>query len=431
MSFVFVLDHNKQPCDPIHPALARRLLKEGQAAVLRRYPFTIILKGKPLDQVPASLRLKIDPGSKTTGLALVDEQAGRVVWACELAHRGQQIRDRLLARRAIRRGRRQRHTRYRQPRFLNRRRRDGWLPPSLESRVANVLTWVARVRRLACVSALSVELVRFDTQLLENAEIAGVLYQQGELAGYEVREYLLEKWGRMCAYCGAEGLPLQIEHLIPRTRGGSDRVSNLALACEGCNQRKGNQTAAEFGFPQLMAQARQPLKDAAAVNATRWALYGQLVVTGLPVEAGTGGRTKYNRTRQGLEKAHWLDAACVGPSTPPTLGVKGIRPLEVKATGQGSRQMCRTDTYGFPKRHKPRARSFQGWKTGDLVRAVVPRGKYAGVYLGRIAIRFRPSFRLGRLDVHPKYLTRLHRADGYDYRAGGTPNGEDGHSPAS
>jgi hypothetical protein len=166
------------------------------------------------------------------------------------------------------------------------------------------------------------------------------------------------------------------------------------------------------------------------VNATRWALYGRLVATGLSVEASTGGRTKYNRTRQGLKKAHWLDAACVGASTPALLDVKGIRPLEVKAMGHGTRQMCRTDKAGFPKRHKPRARSFVGWKTGDLVRAVVPSGKYAGVAVGRIAIRFRPSFRLNGRDVHPKYLTRLHRSDGYDYRAGGTPNGEDGNSPA-
>src|SRR6266545_2837912 len=102
--------------------------------------------------------------------------------------------------------------------------------------------------------------------------------------------------GPTLAYCGTENAPLQIEHLIPKTRAGSDRVSNLALACGPCNQKKGNQTAAEFGYPQLIAQARQPLKDTAAVNATRWALYSALSALGLPLEAGTGGRTKYNRT---------------------------------------------------------------------------------------------------------------------------------------
>jgi 5-methylcytosine-specific restriction endonuclease McrA len=83
------------------------------------------------------------------------------------------------------------------------------------------------------------ELVKFDTQLMENPDISGIEYQQGELAGYEVREYLLEKWGRKCAYCSETDLPLQIEHIIPRSRGGSDRVSNLTLACEGCNRLKG------------------------------------------------------------------------------------------------------------------------------------------------------------------------------------------------
>src|SRR5258708_23790144 len=110
--------------------------------------------------MPAVLRLKIDPGSKTTGLALVDEATGQVVWAGEVAHRGQRVRDALLARRAIRCGRRQRHTRYRPQRFANRQRPKGWLPPSLESPVSDVTTWVARRRRVAPVGALSQDLVK-------------------------------------------------------------------------------------------------------------------------------------------------------------------------------------------------------------------------------------------------------------------------------
>src|SRR4051812_21206850 len=141
MSYVFVLDTNKQPCNPVHPAAARRLLTEGKAAVWRRFPFTIILKPDVLIEEPAPLRLKLDPGSKTTGLALVDYTTGQassrgsargVVWAAELTHRGQQVRDALESRRATRSSRRQRHTRYRAPRFLNRTRPTGWLAPSLE-----------------------------------------------------------------------------------------------------------------------------------------------------------------------------------------------------------------------------------------------------------------------------------------------------------
>src|SRR5262249_7109094 len=149
----------------------------------------------------------------TTGVALVHDLSGDVVWAAELTHRGPAIKHAAFQRRAVRRGRRQRTTRYRPPRFHNRRRRRGWLPPSLGSRVTNVLTWVRRLGSLCELEALSVERVKFDLQRLEQSEISGTQYQQGTLAGYEVREYLLEKWGRACSYCGITGVPLQVEHI--------------------------------------------------------------------------------------------------------------------------------------------------------------------------------------------------------------------------
>lgn len=413
---VFVLDHDQRPLKPVHPAVARRMLTTKQAAVFRRYPFTIICHVGVSTGAASALRLKIDPGSKTTGLAILD--GPRVLWIAELTHRGQRIKAALETRRAVRRSRRQRHTRYRQSRFLNRTRPEGWLPPSLESRVANVMTWVQRLARYAHITALSQELVRFDTQLMQNAEISGVEYQQGELAGYEVREYLLEKWHRTCAYCGAKDVPLEVEHIIPKVRGGSDRVSNLTLACVPCNQQKGSQTAAEFGFPQIQTQAKMPLKDVAAVNTTRWALYRALQTTGLPVEVGTGGRTKYNRTRLGIAKSHWADAACVGISTPETLAIVATQTLQMKAVGHGSRQVCRTDAFGFPNRHRGRAATFLRFSTGDIVRAMIPTGTHAGVHTGRVTIRQRVSFRLHGFDVHPKHLVIVHRKDGYSYDHG-------------
>ncbi len=162
MSHVFVVDEALRPLTPVHPGRARLLLKAGKAAVFKRYPFTLILR-RPVEQAaPEPLRLKIDPGSRTTGLALVEETSGKVVWAAELTHQGEAIVERLRKRRAVRRGRRQRHTRY-----DNRRRKEGWLPSSLRSRVQNVLTWVQRLRRLCPIAALSLELVRFDTQAIQ------------------------------------------------------------------------------------------------------------------------------------------------------------------------------------------------------------------------------------------------------------------------
>lgn len=229
---VFVLDTKRQPLDPCHPARARQLLKKGHAAVFRRFPFTIILRVRKADTcIVHPHRLKIDPGARTTGLAILQERSGQVVWAAELVHRGQQIHKAMTSRRERRKGRRYRHTRYRQPRFQHRLRRRGWLPPSLESRVINILTWSTRVRRVCPITLVSQELVRFDTQALQNPEISGIEYQHGELRGYEIREYVLEKWGRRCAYCGARDVPLQLDHIVARSNHGSDRVSNLTLAC--------------------------------------------------------------------------------------------------------------------------------------------------------------------------------------------------------
>jgi len=372
----------------------------------------------------------MDPGSRTTGLALVGEfpDQGRVVlWAGELHHRGHLIRQKLLARRAMRRNRRFRKTRYRAPRFLNRRRAEDWLPPSLKSRVDNVVSWTRKIQRLVPITSIAMELVRFDTQKLMNPEIEGVAYQRGELFGYEVREYLLEKWNRTCAYCHKINVPLEIEHLVPRSRGGSDRVSNLTLACTKCNQRKGNQTATEFGYPQLMKQAQQPLKDMAAVNNTRWALYRQLQSLGLPVSAWSGGRTKYNRTQQGYPKAHWIDAACIGEHM--LLLDPNMRPLTITAVGRGTRHVVRTNKFGFPLARAGRIKRLCGFQTGDLVELIQPRGKYAGRWFGHLkAIRLtgycelRTS--LGKVGAPTSRFTILQRMGGYKFTKKGSISSE-------
>ncbi len=430
MQTVFVIDTNKQPLAPTYPARARRLLTKGKAAVWRRYPFTIILKKEVEQPQVEPLRLKIDPGSKTTGLAIVNDASGEVVFGASLQHRGQDIRASLEDRRASRRSRRQRHTRYRQPRFDNRRKKgEGWIPPSQISRVSNVVTWVKRLMRVCPLIALSQELVRFDMQLMEGPLMSGVQYQQGTLAGYEVREYLLEKWGRQCAYCGAKDVPLEIEHICPRAHGGSDRISNLTLSCEPCNKKKGTQNIRDFLkhkpdlLQKMLAQGSAPLKDAAAVNVTRWVLNAHLKVLGLPVECGTGGRTKYNRTCRELPKTHWIDAACAGASTPLVLHLEGVAPLLIKATGRGSRQMCRMDKLGFPRTGPKQAKSIKGFQTGDMVKAVVTCGVKQGTYVGRVAVRASGSFNITTKHgttqgISYRACTVLHRGDGYSYGHG-------------
>ena len=429
MSRVFVLSANKTPLMPCFPARARELLRRGKAKVFRRVPFTIILTQRQHGEVQP-VEAKGDPGSKTSGVVLVGhfKRGSRVIFAMHMVHRGGAIRDALDARRAIRRSRRGRHTRYRAPRFDNRRRPAGWLPPSLQSRVDNIRVWVSKLRVLAPVTAIALERVRFDMQQLQDPEIEGVAYQRGELFGYEVREYLLDKWQRTCAYCDAKNVPLEVEHITPRSLGGSNRVSNLTLACRACNQKKGSVPVAQFvknpaRLARILARRKRPLNDAAAVNATRYAIGEALSTLGLPIGFWTGGRTKFNRCQQGYPKDHWIDAACVGESGRVVHLSASSSPLIVQAEGRGTRQMCLMDGYGFQRAGPKAQKRVFGFQTGDMVRAVVPGGKKAGTHVGRVAVRATGNFNIkvssGVIQgISYKHCVVMQRLDGYSYRMG-------------
>lgn len=427
---------------PCHPARVRELLSKKRAVVVRHTPFTIRLKDRLReDSVVQGVTVRIDPGSKCTGIAVttdietVDTRTGEVttarkgLFAAELQHRGQAIRKSMEQRSNYRRRRRSANLRYRAPRFRNRTKPKDWLAPSLQHRVDTTMSTVSRLVKLFPVTAIEVEQVSFDTHALSLGEekLDGVEYQQGTLHGYEVRQYLLEKWGRACAYCGTEGVPLQVEHIQPKARGGSDRISNLTLACGQCNQTKHARPVEEFlaDRPALLAkilrQAKTPLRDAAAMNTTRRQLWQRLLEFGLPVGAWSGGRTKYNRITQGLAKTHTLDALAVGEVGP---GVRIVRHaqavLVAKATGRGTYARTRPDKYGFPRLRLPRQKTFHGYRTGDLARAVVPAGKNAGTHTGRVAVRKTGKFNIttaaGTIQsINHKYCRLLQRADGYCY----------------
>ncbi len=427
MRRVFVLDKNKQPLMPCTPARARRLLKKGKASVFRQAPFTIIIKDR-VGGDAQPLEHKIDPGSRTTGISLVlhGKYKITVIWAAHLEHRGQKIHLSLNARRAVRRSRRHRKTRYRKARFLNRRRKKGWLAPSLNSRIQNIVTITLRLQKLAPISDIHMETVRFDTQKMQNAEITGKEYQQGTLAGYECREYVLEKYNRTCTYCSIRNVPLEIDHIVPKSRGGSDRVANLTLACHSCNQQKGNMPIKEFlkDTPEILRkitnQAKAPLKDAAAVNTIRIATKEALCQTGLTVSCWSGGQTKYNRIQQGYNKEHFIDAACIGDTGKCVYIPDTLFPLIIRATGRGSRQVCRVSKFGFPRTKAKSKKCVNGFQTGDLVVAKIPQGKKKGTYIGRVAIRANGYFNIttatGTIQgIHVRYCQLLQKVDGYSY----------------
>ena len=419
-NYVFVIDQKKRPLDPIRPKRARQLLTQGKAAVFRRYPFAIILKQVIDNPNIHPITVKIDPGSKHTGFALLD--GDKVIWLGELQHRGEEIKLKLEKRRAVRRGRRSRNTRYRKPRFLNRKRREGWLPPSLEHRVLTIETWLIKFFKFTPFKEIVIEKVKFDMQRMQNPDISNEEYQQGTLHGYTVREYLLEKWERKCTYCSKENTPLQIEHINPKSKGGSNRISNLCLACEKCNKKKGNKPVEEFlkGKLQLLTkikkQLKVSLKDAAAVNATRNAIVNMAIsrFQFLEVETTTsdGAQTKFNRQRLKLPKQHCIDAACAGEVK--ILKFKTAQALLIKSTGKVTKRMCRIDGIGFPC-SKPRKKYNHSWNTGDIGRTI----KDGITYIGKIVVQNEKRFeiRINRQRIGNTYdkLVRLHKNDSYQY----------------
>jgi 5-methylcytosine-specific restriction endonuclease McrA len=430
MSRILVVDQERRPLMPCTPARARQLLKSHKAAILRRFPLVLILHDARPEAVVEPLCVKLDPGSKTSGIAVLNDRTGLVVWAAELTHRSQEIHRGLMKRATVRRGRRKLHTRYRPARWQNRRRAPGWLAPSLMSRVLHLRTWVKRLQRWCPIGAISQELVRFDTAALQNPEIEGQEYQRGTLFEAEVKEYLLLKWQHQCAYCLATNTRLELDHVHPRSRGGSNRISNLVIACRACNEAKADQSIEAFladrpeVLVRIQAQLKTPLADAAAVNSTRWRLYQELCTMGLPVEVGTGGRTRWNRSRLALPKTHWIDAACCGRSMPAHLYVEHVRPWLITATGRQSRQMRNVDKCGFPRGKAKGPGRVRGFRTGDLIQAVCPLPlATAGTHVGRVLVRSRGSFdiqtRHGRIkDVSARYCTQLQAGDGYTYHQG-------------
>lgn len=436
--FVPVLGSDGKPLMPCTGKRARLLLQRGRAKVVRMEPFVIQLLDRNQDDCELQpIQLKIDPGSRYTGMAIAREteivgeiQAIRLI---ELEHRGKIISMKLRQRATYRRNRRYRKTRYRKPRFLNRTKPKGWLPPSLNHRIDTTMSWVNKLRKIYPITSLHVEIVKFDTQKLRNPDIFGTEYQKGELFKYDVKEYLLEKWNRKCAYCDTDKVTrFEIDHIIPRSRGGVDSLSNLVLSCVKCNRDKGSKYIEEFlennqkKLKYILSEVRKPLNDAAAMNSTRSKLLSVLISTELPTYSYTGSLTKYNRVKLNLDKTHSLDALCVGNINSIKFPIRKV--LLIRCDGRGVYQRTITDKYGFPRLQRPRIKYAFGFRTGDLVKVassnspVFNKEKFRGFYFGRVAIRHS-----GRFDVktsgkiigavyHKCKLVQKYDGYGYSYR---------------
>ena len=449
-----VLDRDGAPMAPTRPSRARRWLETGRAVRCwkhGRFAVQIVNRSATQSVVP-EMALGIDPGARKTGMAatIQNQEGSKVVAAVEIHHRGHRITSAMSTRRTLRRNRRGR-LRRRPARFDNRTRKPGWLPPSLGSIQANILTNVKHLRDLFPISRVLIETCRFDPRLMQDPNVSGKEYQESERGRMQVREYVLQRDGRVCQYCGKAGGKLETDHVIPRSKNGPSRISNLVTSCRDCNQRKDNRSLEEFlkddpaRLRRIRAQVRKSLNSATHMNQLKPLLLGALAEQGIPVEESDAVSTAYTRGVLGVEKTHANDAACLGD--PGKLMNVPREVTVVRSVGHGRRQMlvppsrhgtpryragpqgrnspyrayCRLarEVQGFTTMpgHKLRQRRVKGITSGDLVQYTHPAQGAVRGYAALTNGNTRASAD-GRRNVKLQAVTLLARGNGYRYGRG-------------
>lgn len=456
-----VLDQDGIPLAPTRPSRARRWLESGKAAKRRLHGrFAVqLLDRKSKDSVIPDLTLGINPGTRTTGLAVTanNQANAKIVSACKLLHRGPQISQAMTSRKSQRKGRRSRLHR-RPARFNHRLRKPGWLPPSMQSLLANITTNVRHLTNLFPIGNIIVETCIFDPRLLQDPGITGRDYQESERGHMQIREYVLHRDERTCMYCGRTRGRMETDHIIPESKGGPYRISNLVTACRPCNKAKDNKPIEEFlkddpiRLNRILAQTRRSLASATQMNQLMPLLLTALVDLKIPFTETDAVTTAYTRSQLGIPKSHVNDAACLGE--PKTLSNIPSSVTVIRSVGHGKRQMLtRLSEHGTPRYkkgprgtkdsyrsycrlskqqqsftrtpgHKQRQRRAKGITSGDLVRYSHPEeGELTGyATVSNINTRVYVS---GHKGVKVEQATLLERSNGYRYSTG--PNASPTH----
>ena len=361
-----------KPLSPCTQRTARLLLRDGKAKIISYRPFAIQLC-IPTGETVQEVNVAIDEGSHHVGVAVTS--GDKVLMKGDIELR-QDISSLLKTRADLRRNRRQRKTRYRQPRWRNRRRKDGWLPPSLNARKQATFHWIDKLCSLLPNPKLHIEVGKFDTQKMINPNIKGVDYQHGQTYGYEeTRYFVFARDGYQCQACKKHGKILRTHHIIYRSEGGSDRADNLITVCTDCHTSENHKPGGVFW--KWMKKGKRPAqyKEPPFMNAMRLATirrYPNARIT-------YGSETTPHRKGLGLEKTHYNDAIAIS-------GIESIKsnPSEVfhirqvrskkrslhEATarkGKIDRKTGIRKKNTTQKRNKKNTREVNGWRLNDKV----------------------------------------------------------------
>lgn len=279
------------------------LLRHGKAHVVSRVPFVVQLDYDSTTYTQ-DVSLGIDAGSKHIGVSASSEKKEMLAAQVELRS---DIVKLLSTRRELRRTRRNRKTRYRKVRFDNRKKKDGWLAPSVEQKIESHMKVIRLAHKLLPITKTTIEVGQFDAQKIKNPDINGEEYQQGEQMGFwNVREYVLARDGHKCVHCKGKSKDpiLNVHHLESRKTGGNS-PSNLVTLCETCHK------AYHRGEFDLKIKRGSSLRDAAVMNIMRWAVYERAKEEFGNVHLTYGYVTKHTRIENEIVKTHAADAFCI------------------------------------------------------------------------------------------------------------------------
>ena len=357
--FVSILNVHGEPLMPCQPRKARLLLKAGKARVVKMVPFTLqLLYGS--SGYKQEVALGIDAGTKHIGVSATTET--QVLFEAEVLPRTE-IQEVLSTRRAFRRARRNRKTRYRQARFLNRSKPKGWLAPSVRHLVEVHLKVIRLVHRLLPISTTIIEVAQFDLQKLQHPEVEGSAYQEGPQLGFwNVRAYVLWRDGHRCQWCQgtSKDRVLNVHHIESRKTGGN-RPDNLITLCETCHDLIHRNHLEEKITPKSSR-----LRNATQMGIIRWQVYEQAKALFPQVGLTYGYLTKQSRISHQLEKSHLIDARCI--SGHPLVVCTGENYL-IKCVRRNNRQLHKATIRQGGKRQRNTAPKYvHGFRLFDCVR---------------------------------------------------------------
>ena len=289
---------------PCSQRKARILLKEGKAKIIGYKPFTIQLL-QATGETTQEVHLGVDTGAKHIGMAATSEDKVLIKGEIELRD---DIHKNMMVRHQARRDRRNRNTRYRKARFLNRKRREGWLPPTVQSKLNATFMWIDRFDSLLPNSILHIEVGKFDIHKMINPDVVKDGYENGQCAGYyDVRYFVFARDNYTCQVCKKRNKILRTHHIIFKSKGGTDRADNLITVCTDCHTSENHQEGKIFYDWMKNHKKVKKHKDATFMNIVRRRTienYPDAIIT-------YGSETSPYRKELRLDKTHYNDAIAI------------------------------------------------------------------------------------------------------------------------